>query len=158
MRCVLHGSYRSDLDAIDQIADQFRAAGWQVLAPEASPVESIKDGLVRFKDNRGKTNQQIELEFLEAMKSLNPEGFSYFVNPSGRLGPSASYELSFAHSIGLPVYFLCPLRALPALVPAQTVISPEAIIDYVVAHNQLPPNPLLPQRDELSLFRRVFNL
>jgi hypothetical protein len=47
----------------------------------------------------------VELLYLHNLKRLGRNGFSYFVNPDGYIGASASYELGIAQLTNVRCFF-----------------------------------------------------
>ena len=95
-RCVLHGSFRKHFGEIQRIHRLFTDAGIEVLEPSASEVIGTKDGFAMLLTDTETDSRLIELLYMHNLKRLGENGFSYFVNPEGYLGKSASYELGIA--------------------------------------------------------------
>ena len=95
-RCVLHGSFRKHLPEIIRVKRIFEAAGIEVLVPREEEVAVEQDGFVKFAGEEQADPRLVELMYLHHLKQLGSDGFSYFVNPEGDIGKSASYELGIA--------------------------------------------------------------
>jgi len=48
----------------------------------------------------------IELTYLHNLRRLSENGFSYFINPEGYIGKSASYELGIAQVSNTRCFFM----------------------------------------------------
>src|SRR3989344_7341179 len=94
VNCVLHGSFRNNFDLIKEVHDIFTKAGIKVIAPDISEVVGKTDGFVHLAGDQSKDSRVTELLYLKKLSDLGPDGFSYYVNPKGTLGASASYELA----------------------------------------------------------------
>lgn len=140
--CVLHGSFRKHLEEIRRITHLFFRAGIDVIAPTIAPVESERDGFVRFEGEEKDDARVIELRYLHHLKRLGKTGFSYFVNPGGEIGRSASYELGIAQALNVRCFFRDPLVDHPAFVSRTQIWSPELLAEYVVEKGELPPPKL----------------
>ncbi len=95
-RCVLHGSFGKHFEDIKRVYQLFTQAGIEVLAPAFSEIKSFEDGFAVLESDRERDHRMIELLYLHHLKRLGGNGFSYFVNPEGYIGKSASYELGIA--------------------------------------------------------------
>ena len=141
--CVLHGSFRKHLEEIRRAARVFTAAGIEVLAPALASVVDEAEGFVRFEGEERDDPRVIELRYLHHLKRLGKTGFSYFVNPGGELGRSASYELGIAHALNVRCFFQAPLADHPAFVSRRQVWSAERLAEYVAEKGELPPPKLM---------------
>ena len=145
--CVVHGSFRKDFAKIQAVCHAFAAAGITVLAPKMESVVAVQDGFALFKDEIGVDPRLIELRYLHLLKKLGRSGFSYFVNPQGTLGTSASYELAIAQSNNVPCFFLKQLVDHPAYIACNAVMSVEQLVGYICEFDLLPP-PWIPKREK----------
>ena len=116
MKCVLHGSFRKHFDSVRYAYDIFTKAGIEVIAPKKSEIKSIKDGFALFEGEENTDARLIELLYLHNLKQLGNDGFSYFVNPEGYIGKSASYELGIAQLSNIRCFFYQPLKDHPAYI------------------------------------------
>lgn len=137
MYCIVHGSYRRDLDLINQIADLFRLAGINVISPPRLDVLNPSADFVNF-SHLESSPDQVEQALLKHMGAMQNNGFSYFVNPEGKLGASASYELAYAQNMGLPTYFYKNLADLPAGIKPGLVWQPYDLVRYLQTNLVLP--------------------
>jgi ADP-ribose pyrophosphatase YjhB (NUDIX family) len=137
-RCVIHGSFSKHFAEIKRAAEIFGAAGIEVLAPRQDELVGEQDGFALFEDEIGKDPRFIELLYLHNLKRLGENGFSYFVNPDGYIGKSASYELGIAQLTNTRCFFSHRLSDHPAYVHSRSVISAEALAEYVATKGMLP--------------------
>lgn len=100
---------------------------------------STEDGFALFADEVGKDPRLIELEYLHNLKRLGLYGFSYFVNPDGYIGTSASYELAIAQLTNVRCFFMERPSDHPVYVHRNAVWTPENLADYIREHGDLPP-------------------
>ncbi len=80
----------------------------------------------------------IELLYLHNLRHLGENGFSYFINPEGYLGKSASYELGIAQISNTKCFFLEHVADHPAYLHRNSVWSPELLVEYILEHKELP--------------------
>jgi nucleoside triphosphatase len=137
-RCIIHGSFSKHFDLIQAAAQVFGSAGIEVLAPKASELQAATDGFALFADEVGQDPRLIELLYLQNLKSLGPNGFSFFVNPGGYVGRSASYELGVAQVTNTRCFFTNRLVDHPAYLHARSVWSAENLAEYIQTYRQLP--------------------
>lgn len=145
-RCVLHGSFRKHFDMIRHAYDVFTSAGIEVLAPKQRGVTTVQAGFALFADEQGQDPRAIELLYLHNLKQLGNNGFSYFVNPAGYIGTSASYELGIAQLTNTRCFFREKLADHPAYVHKNSIWKPEALAEYIQTTGGLP-TPMV-RRDE----------
>lgn len=150
MKCVVHGSFRRNLDGIRQTIAVFQAAGIEVIAPKLTAVTNEVDGFVVFDGQAGTDPRLVELEYLSQVREMGAGGFSYFFNPDGLLGRSASYELGVAQATGVPCFFLEPLRDHPAAFPTNAIMSPDALASFVHEHDTLPLPLFAPDEQKIQ--------
>jgi ADP-ribose pyrophosphatase YjhB (NUDIX family) len=141
MQCVIHGSFRKHLPEIQQAINWFTEAGIKVLAPGTTEVSGETNGFVTFTGEENRDPRLIELEYLHKVKQLGKKGFSYFVNPEGYIGKSASYELGIAQVTNIPCFFMEPLDDHPAYLHRNSVMAPETLAFYFSETGRLP-NPV----------------
>ena len=151
IRCVLHGSFRKHFDEIKRVANTFSAAGIQVIAPEISEITGITDGFVHLQTDASKDARLVELLYLQKVAELGREGFSYYVNPEGTIGTSASYELGIDQLTNTRYLFMEKLSDHPAYVPGNSIWKPDSLADYILA-NGCYPLPVV-QQNELEIHR-----
>lgn len=137
-RCILHGSFRKHLPEIVRAKRVFEAAGIEVLAPLEEEIVAEQDGFVKFAGEEAADPRLVELLYLHHLKRLGEGGFSYFVNPEGYIGKSASYELGIAQVANVPCFFLERLADHPAYVHGGATLSPEDLAEHVTVHGRLP--------------------
>ncbi len=138
-RCVIHGSFSKYFAEIRRAAEIFTAAGIEVLAPQQNELAAQQDGFALFENEIGQDPRFIELLYLNNLKYLGENGFSYFVNPGGYLGKSASYELGIAQITNTRCFFSHKLLDHPAYVHSKSILSPEALAEYITVRGELPP-------------------
>ena len=137
-RCVIHGSFSKHYSEILKARKIFEEAGIEVLAPKSEQFTKNKNGFLLYESEQNEDPRLVELKYLHNLKILGPEGFSYFVNPDGYIGKSASYELGIAQLTNTRCYFSNHLSDHPAYVHKNSVISPESLADYIIGNNRLP--------------------
>lgn len=154
MRCILHGSFRHGFDEILRTHGLLTAAGVEVLAPRIERISGIEDGFARFAGEEGVDARLIELRYLHRLKALGPDDFSYFVNPEGRLGVSASYELGIAQLTNTRCLFTHRPSDHPAYVPIHDVWTPERLAERIATTGSLPARraPVGDERTIAALF------
>ncbi|HRN90670.1 MAG TPA: NUDIX domain-containing protein [Candidatus Saccharibacteria bacterium] len=136
--CVIHGSFGKHFSEIQRVHKLFTEAGITVLAPKASELTTSTDGFALFEDEVGQDPRLVELLYLHQIKQLGNDGFSYFVNPDGYIGKSASYELAIAQLTNTRCFFSDSLDDHPAYIHQNSVWSAENLVDYIVTNNKLP--------------------
>lgn len=137
-RCVIHGSFRKHFDVIQKTYKLFADAGIEVLAPQQSELVSIKDGFALLEGEEKMDQRLIELIYLHNLKKLGENGFSYFINPEGYIGKSASYELGIAQLTNTRCFYYANLDDHPAYVHKNAVWKPEDLVTYILENNALP--------------------
>lgn len=137
--CVIHGSFGKHFAEIQAAARVFEAAGIEVLAPKLSDFAAEVDGFALFEDEVGLDPRLIELKYLHNLKKLGKNGFSYFVNPQGYIGKSASYELGIAQLTNVRCFYMHKLHDHPAYVHKNAIWSPEGLAQYIYDKQSLPP-------------------
>ena len=137
-RCVIHGSFRKHFNEIKKIHQLFTSAGIEVLAPEVSEIKAVEDGFAVLESDRESDPRMIELLYLHNLKKLGENGFSYFVNPEGYIGKSASYELGIAQISNTRCFFLEKLGDHPAYLHNNSVWKPENLVEFVRTYGKLP--------------------
>lgn len=148
-RCVLHGSFGKHFDAIRDAHAAFTEAGIEVLAPKMQDFSAEEDGFLLFEDEVGLDPRLVELRYLHQIKALGREGFSYFVNPGGYIGKSASYELGIAQLTNTRCFFAEQIDDHPAYVPHQSIWSPQSLAAYIGEHRKLPEPKMHPDEREI---------
>jgi ADP-ribose pyrophosphatase YjhB (NUDIX family) len=143
-RCVIHGSFRRHFAEIRQAISAFEAAGIEVLAPTFEKAAGEKDGFVYFEGEEGQDPRYIELLYLSHLKKLGRDGFSYFVDPEGYIGRSASYELGIAHATNVPCFFLEKPADHPFYAPANAVWRPGDLASHIREQGALPKPEIRP--------------
>lgn len=138
IRCVIHGSFSKHFSEIQRVHTLFSLAGIEVLAPKDSELVAQTDGFAIFEDEIGIDPRLIELQYLHKIKKLGDGGFSYFVNPDGYIGKSASYELGIAQLTNTRCFFMNPLADHPAYIHKNAIYSPENLVDYILQNDSLP--------------------
>jgi hypothetical protein len=137
-RCIIHGSFSKHFEEIKRTSEIFRLAGIDVLAPKQGELIDNNDSFPLFHDEQGKDPRLIELLYLHNLKSLGDNGFSYFVDPDGYIGKSASYELGIAQLTNTRCFFSHKISDHPAYIHNHSIFSSEALVDYIIANQSLP--------------------
>ena len=138
MQCILHGSFRRHFELIREVHDIFTAVGIEVVAPQKADLVAVKDGFALFEGEENQDPRLIELLYLHNLKKIGKNGFSYFVNPDGYIGKSASYELGIAQVSNTRCFFYHALDDHPAYVHRNAVWKPELLAEYFSEHGTLP--------------------
>jgi ADP-ribose pyrophosphatase YjhB (NUDIX family) len=116
----------------------FTDAGIEVLAPSVSEISEVKNGFAVLSTDKETDPRMIELLYLHNLKRLGENGFSYFVNPGGYLGRSASYELGIAQISNTRCFFSEPIADHPAYVHKNSIWKPELLVEYILTRGSLP--------------------
>jgi ADP-ribose pyrophosphatase YjhB (NUDIX family) len=145
--CVVHGSFSKHFGEIRKAVELFSEVGINVLAPKQSGLVEAKDGFALFEDEIGQDPRLVELLYLHKIKQLGANGFSYFVNPAGYIGKSASYELGIAQTTNTRCFFSHKLSDHPAYVHARSIWSAENLAQYISDYGSLP-NPEIRQNEK----------
>jgi len=146
VRCVLHGSFRKHFDLIKEVYVLFTNSGIEVIAPMVSEIIGETDGFVHLATDQSKDPRIAELLYLRKLSELGSEGFSYYINPNGKLGTSASYELAIDQLTNTRYIFMEKLEDHPAYVPENSVWKPKELVSYVLEKGHCPP-PVIPQNE-----------
>lgn len=147
-RCILHGSFRKHFNEIKRAYRIFSDAGIEVLAPESSEIAGEKDGFVLLQSDILDDPRMIELLYLQKIKRLSENGFSYFINPEGYIGKSASYELGIAQISNIRCFFGEKPKDHPAYIHKNSIWRPELLAEYIVANQKLP-EPKIKQNERI---------
>lgn len=137
-RCVLHGSFRKHFEEIKRIHQLFTSAGIEVLAPVISEIKAFEGGFAMLESDTKKDQRMIELLYLHNLKRLSENGFSYFVNPDGYIGKSASYELGIAQISNVRCFFLEHPDDHPVYVHKNAIRRPEDLAEHILKNGKLP--------------------
>lgn len=133
--------------------------GVEIIAPQLSYLTTIigeTNGFVHLESDQSADPRITELLYLKKLAGLGPYGFSYYINPEGKLGTSASYELGIDQLTNTRSLFTEKLRDHPAYVPQNSVWKPEELAGYIKENSCYPP-PIIPQ-DEIFIHRVVEDL
>lgn len=150
-RCVLHGSFQKHFEEIKKIHRLFTENGIEVLAPAMSEIRAVRRGFAILKSDEEKDQRMIELLYLHNLKRLGESGFSYFVNPEGYIGKSASYELGIAQISNVRCFFQERLAGHPAYIHKNAVWKPEELLEFILEKEQLPEPQV--KRDEKAIHK-----
>ena len=151
IQCVLHGSFRKYFDLIQEVHDIFTTAGIEIIAPKKSELISINDGFAMLEGEENQDPRLIELLYLHNLKKIGKNGFSYFVNPEGYIGKSASYELGVAQISNTRCFFYHQLNDHPAYVHKNAIWEPQSLAEYVQKFGVLPDPEV--KRNEKALHK-----
>lgn len=138
-RCILHGSFSKHFTDIQKVHQLFADAGIQVLAPKTGELVTNQQGFGLFEDEINQDPRSVELLYLHNLKKLGEYGFSYFINPDGYIGKSASYELGIAQLTNTRTFFTNELCDHPAYIHKNSIWKPKVLLDYIIAQGTLPP-------------------
>src|SRR3989344_3584273 len=147
LSCLLHGSLRKNFDLISEVRRLFTNAGIEVLAPEISALAGETGGFVHLASDTSKDPRVTELLYLKKLSELGPTGFSYYINPQGTIGVSASYELAMDQLTNTRYLFMNPLKDHPAYIPQNSIWKPKELIAYITENKQ-PPPPIIPKKEK----------
>ncbi len=150
-RCVLHGSFRKHYDEIRKVHQLFTKAGIEVLMPRLADITTMEDGFVFFEGEEDKDPRLVELLYLHHLKRLGENGFSYFVNPEGYLGKSASYELGIAQTTNVRCFFLNKPQDHPVYIHKNTIWKAEDLAEFVQERKRLPEPKI--KQNELEIHK-----
>ncbi len=134
---MLHGSFRKDYSEICRVHSLFENAGINVLAPKVSSITNIKKGFAVLASDTKTDPRAIELRYLQNIQKLGRSDFSYYINPSGKIGISTSYELAIDQLTNTNCFFLKSLIDHPAYIPKSAILTPEKIIEQVKKYGTL---------------------
>lgn len=137
-RCVLHGSFRKHFELIKEAHKIFTEAGIEVLAPRPADIASSEAGFVFLEGEERGDPRMIELLYLQHLKRLGENGFSYFVNPEGYVGKTTSYELGIAQITNVQCFFSNLPDDHPAYIHRNAVWSPENLVSFIQERECLP--------------------
>jgi 8-oxo-dGTP diphosphatase len=155
VRCVLHGSFRRHFDDIRHVHNVFTKSGIEIIAPELSDIVGETDGFVHLKNDESRDQRLTELLYLKKVQELGSEGFSYYVNPEGFIGESASYELAIDQLTNTrSLFWKKPIH--PAYIPKNSIWSPQSLVSYIQEKGEYP-SPVFP-KSESRLKKLVENL
>jgi len=129
---------RKHFKEIKQIHQLFTENGIEVLAPEMSEIQTVEKGFAILESDKEKDPRMIELLYLHNLKRLGENGFSYFVNPDGYIGISASYELGIAQISNIRCFFMEKPKDHPAYLHKNSIWKPEHLIEYIQEYKELP--------------------
>ncbi len=137
-RAVLHGSFRKHFNEIKRVHALFTSAGIEVLAPEMSKIKSFENGFAVLESDVSEDSRMTELLYLHNLLRLGKEGFSYFIDPEGYIGKSASYELGIAQLSNVRCFFSEMPKDHPVYVHKNAIWKPECLAEYIQQNGSLP--------------------
>ena len=155
-RCVLHGSLRKHYKEIKRAHKLFTEAGIEVLAPADSEIAAIKSGFAILESDEQKDQRMTELLYLRNLKHLGENGFSYFINTSGYIGKSVSYELGIAQLSNVKCFFAERPEDHPAYLHKNSVWEPEDLIEFIKTTGKLPDPKI--KRNEMAIHQLWLDL
>jgi len=120
------------------VREIFISAGIEIIAPKHSEIVGIGGGFVFLEGEKDLDPRLVELQYLHNIKKLGNTGFSYFVNPDGYIGKSASYELGAAQLLNIRCFFQQQPSDHPAYIHKNAVWSPENLAQYITERGELP--------------------
>lgn len=146
-RCIIHGSFTKHFAEIQAASRIFTAAGIEVLAPKQGELVAAQDGFGLFEDELDMDPRLVELLYLHNLKRLGSNGFSFFVNPGGYIGKSASYELGIAQLTNTRCFFTHKITDHPAYTHGRSIWSADSLVDYIQTYDTLP-SPQIRQNEK----------
>lgn len=124
-KCVIIGSFRKHMKEIEEVAKIFKEKNIEVLSPSSFDTVNPDEEFVILKSNKPEVSiKEIEDEVLEKMEIAD---FIYLVNPNGRVGVSAGFELGYALAGKLTVYSMEPVNELEIRKSIKAGVSPQEI-------------------------------
>lgn len=146
-RCIIHGSFTKHFAEIQAASRIFTAAGIEVLAPKQGELVAAQDGFGLFEDELDMDPRLVELLYLHNLKRLGSNGFSFFVDPGGYIGKSASYELGIAQLTNTRCFFTHKITDHPAYTHGRSIWSADSLVDYIQTYDTLP-SPQIRQNEK----------
>ena len=143
-RAVIHGSFRKHFAEIQRVRQIFEAAGIEVLAPGEAEISRFENGFAILSSDVVEDQRLTELRYLHNLKKLGADGFSYFVDPEGYIGASASYELGIAQISNVRCFFMEKPKGHPAYLHKNSIWKPELLAEYVMVKGKLPDPEIHP--------------
>lgn len=119
--------------------------------PRLADITTMEDGFVFFEGEEDKDPRLVELLYLHHLKRLGENGFSYFVNPEGYLGKSASYELGIAQTTNVRCFFLNKPQDHPVYIHKNTIWKAEDLAEFVQERKRLPEPKI--KQNELEIHK-----
>jgi len=153
IKCLLHGSLRKDFDLIKNVHNFFTNNGIEVVAPKMSEIVGIEEGFVKMNSDPSLDKRITEIIYLQNISKLGSNGFSYYVNPRGRVGLSCAYELAFDQLTDTRTIFMEQLKDLPIYVPQNSVFEPDKLVDYIHEYGNYPA-PIIP-KNEIKIHKMI---
>jgi len=148
VKAVLHGSFRYALE-FERTRTLFTDAGIEVVAPGRVEVTCYDGRFPRLaSDDPSTPKELVELRYLQKVLSMGPRGFSYFIDPEGCLGSTASAEFGVALSHGIPAFLMKMLEDPPLFAPNSSIWRPEDLAEYIHSCGELPPVTIDPREQE----------
>ena len=137
-RCVVHGSFRKHFREIQKAREVFSQNGIEVLAPSVSEIVTFQNKFAILESDDSRDQRMIELLYLSNLRRLGEGGFSYFIDPGGYIGKSASYELGIAQATNVRCFFSEAPKDLPVFFTKNSILSPENLIDFIKKFGIIP--------------------
>lgn len=153
VKCLLHGSFRKDFNLMRDVSDFFTKNGIEVVAPKISEIVGSEDGFVKMSSDPSLDRRITEIMYLQNISKLGSDGFSYYINPRGKVGLSCAYELAFDQLTDTRHIFMRELKDLPMYVPQNSVFEPDKLVEYIQKHGTCP-EPVIP-RNEVKLHKMI---
>lgn len=150
-RCVVHGSFRKHFKEIQKVCEMFSQNGIEVLAPSISEIVAFENEFAILESDDSRDPRMIELLYLRHLRRLGEGGFSYFVDPEGYIGKSASYELGIAQATNVRCFFSNKPLDLPVFFSKNSIMSPENLVDVIKTFGAIPAPKI--RRNEQAIKR-----
>ena len=122
-KCVIIGSFREDMEKIKAVAKIFENKDIEVLSPTNFDIVDPSQDFVILKSNKPEQSAK-EIED-EVLKKILIADFIYLVNPNGRVGLSAAFEIGYAKAVNSTIHSMEPADDLKIREFIKTVVSPE---------------------------------
>ena len=98
---TLSGSFRKHLKEIGEVKNIFEKEQNIILSPKFLDTKNSQEEFVLFEEEKSTSPKTLENLHLNA---ISKSDFLYLVNPKGYIGNSATMEIGYAISRGIPIY------------------------------------------------------
>lgn len=145
LRVTLSGNFQKHLELVICLISEFSDLGVEVLSPEFTVPKKPSGELILLQSGAAKDSRDLEKRHLAAIKRSD---FLYLVNPEGELGKTASFEMGYAISKGVPIVALENVNDLTLKFFCQGTGRPKQILQkyrslFKRELDRLAPNPSL---------------
>jgi NTP pyrophosphatase (non-canonical NTP hydrolase) len=128
LKTVLIGSFRREQERLREVYDQLNAR-YEVLCPKSIEFVEPDVDFVRAEFEKNDSVEQIEGRVLDSMRAAD---FVWLFAPNGYVGISASFEVGYAHALGIPIYATeLPSDSMLSQMITMVVTSPSYVPDTI---------------------------